>query len=229
MKTHNRIRNTVIAGTALASTAAIVPTVADASRDDRPVATYVVTVENLTPAGSQPFSPVGTVVHNRRVDVWSLGSPASAAVAAVAEDANLPIFAETYSKVAGVSSSTVGGAAPFGPGETITFEVEARRGEQLSLVTMLVNTNDAFTGLDGVRLGRRWQEFEVGAYDAGTEVNNELPGFIPGPAGGNAFVREPEAGVVAPHDGIIGVDGGIDPAVYDWNDPVARITIERQR
>ena len=228
MKTHNRIRNTIIAGAALASAAAIVPTVADASRDDRPVETYTVTVENLTPAGSQPFSPVGTVVHNRRVDVWSVGSPASAAVAAVAEDANLPIFASTYRKVAGVSSSTVGGAGPFGPGETITFEVQGRRGDRLSLVSMLVNTNDAFTGLDSVRLGRHSQELEVGAYDAGTEVNNEQPAYIPGPAGGSPFVRDPEAGLIAPHDGIIGVDGGIDPAVYDWNDPVARITIERQ-
>ena len=228
MKTHKRIRNTIIAGAALAGTAVIVPTVAGAGNDNRPVQTYTVTVENLTPAGSQPFSPVGTVVHNRRVDVWSVGSPASAAVAAVAEDANLPIFAGTYSKVAGVSSSTVGGAGPFGPGETISFEVEARHGDRLSLVSMLVNTNDAFTGLDSIRLGRHSQEFEVGAYDAGTEVNNELPAYIPGPAGGSPFVRDPEAGVVGPHHGIIGVEGGIDPAAYDWNDSVARITIERQ-
>lgn len=222
-----KIRTLAAAGVALASTAAIAPNAAQADRGDRPVETFVVTVENLTTEGSQPFSPVGTVVHNRGTDVWSVGSPASAAVAAVAEDANLPIFADTYEKVAGVSSSTVGGDGPFGPGQTISFRVEARRGERLSLVSMLVNTNDAFTGLDSVRLGRRWQEFEVGAYDAGTEVNNEDPAFIPGPAGGNPFVREPEAGVVAPHDGILGTDGGIDPAVYDWDDPVARITIER--
>ena len=222
-----KFRKFAIAGVALASTAAIVPTVADAGREDRPIETFVITVENLTPAGSQPFSPVGTVVHNRKVDVWSVGSPASAAVAAVAEDANLPVFAATYDRVAGVSSSTVGGDGPFGPGQSVTFEVQARRGDRLSLVSMLVNTNDAFTGLDSVRLGRRWQEFTVGAYDAGTEVNNESAGFIPGPAGGNPFVREPEAGLVAPHDGIVGVDGGIDPAVYDWDDPVAFITIER--
>ena len=224
-----KIRTLAITGAALASTAVIAPNVADAGRDNRPVETYLVTVENLTPAGSQPFSPVGTVVHDRRVDVWSVGSPASAAVAGIAEDASVPLFAETYSKVAGVSSATVGGDAPIPPGASLTFEVEGRRGDRLSLVSMLVNTNDAFTGVDSVRLGKRWQEFELGAYDAGTEANNELPGFIPGPAGGNAGVRDPEGGVIAPHDGILGVDGGIDADVYDWDDPVARITIERQR
>lgn len=121
------------------------------------------------------------------------------------------------------------GDGPFGPGQSETFEVKARRGDRLSLVSMLVNTNDAFTGLDSIRLGRRWQEFTVGAYDAGTEANNENAAFIPGPAGGNPFVREPEAGLVAPTDGLVGVEGGIDPEVYDWDGPVANITIERVR
>lgn len=222
------IRKLALAGAALATTAAIIPTAADAGRDNRPLETFVVTVENLTPAGSQPFSPVGTVVHTRKVDVWSLGSPASAAVAGIAEDAAVPLFVDTYDGVTGVSAALVGGDAPIPPGQTVTFEVEARRGDRLSLVSMLVNTNDAFTGLDSIRLGRRWQEFEVGAYDAGTEANNENAGFIPGPAGGNPGVRDPEGAVITPHQGIIGVDGGIDANVYDWNDPVARITIERE-
>ena len=68
--------------------------------------------------------------------------------------------------------------------------------------------------------------YEVGAYDAGTEVNNELGSHIPGPAGGNPFVRDPEGGVIAHHAGFQGV-GDLDPAEYGWSGPVARITIER--
>ena len=222
-------RKIALSAAALAGAAAFLPDAVDAGRHDRRTDTYVITVENLTPEGSQPFSPVGTVVHGRRTDVWSVGFPASAAVAAIAEDANLPIFVDTYAQTPGVSQAFVGGDAPIAPGSSVTFEVEAQRGDRLSLVSMLVNTNDAFTGLDSIRLGRRWQEFTVGAYDAGTEVNNENAGFIPGPAGGNPFVREPEGGVITPSDGIEGVDGGIDPEVYDWDDPVARITIERIR
>ena len=221
------IRRTLIAGLALASTAAIVPAAVDADNDRGPTSTYRITVENLTPAGSQPLSPVGTVVHNRRTDVWSVGYPATAAVAAIAEDAGLPVFVDTYGQTPGVDLATVGGAGAISPGESATFEIEARRGQRLSLVSMLVNTNDAFTGLDSIRLGRRWQEFEVGAYDAGTEVNNEDPAFIPGPVGGNGGVRDPEGGVIQPHAGIVGQPGGIDPDLYGWDDPVARITIER--
>ena len=120
----------------------------------------------------------------------------------------------------------VGGAAPFGPGATSTFEFDARRGAHVSLVSMLVNTNDAFTGLDSVRLGNGTQVYEVGAYDAGTEVNNENSSHIPGPVGNNPFVRDPEGGVIAHHEGILGV-GDTDPAIIGWEGPVARITIER--
>ncbi len=221
------IRRTFVAGLALASTAAIVPVAVDAGNGGGNTSTYHITVENLTPAGSQPLSPVGVVVHGQRTDVWSVGYPATAAVAAIAEDAGVPLFVDTYAQTPGVDLATVGGAGPIPPGQSATFEIEARRGQRLSLVSMLVNTNDAFTGLDAVRLGNGTHEYEVGAYDAGTEVNNELAAFIPGPVGGNGGVRDPEGDVIQPHAGIVGQPGGIDPALYDWDDPAARITIER--
>jgi len=56
-------------------------------------------------------------------------------------------------------------------------------------------------------------EFYLGAYDAGSGANNEDGAFIPGPAGGNPFVRDPEGSVVTMHPGIEGV-GALDPAVY---------------
>lgn len=213
-----------IAALAIAGGLAAVPAVADAGWGRHSTATYRVTIEN-TNSGFQPLSPAGVAIHSRWADVWSVGAPASAAVAAIAEDANLAIFVETYSGVAGVRSSEAS-PGPFGPGTEVSFEVEGRRNDRLSLVSMLVNTNDAFTGLDSVRLGNRPVELEVGAYDAGTEVNNELASHIPGPVGGNPFVRDPEGGVVTPHPGIVGQPGGIDPGTYDWDDPVARITIE---
>jgi len=207
-----------------ASSLAAVPFVASATGGgDHGVRTYQVTIEN-TASGFQPLSPGGVVIHRRRVDVWSTGSPATAAVAAVAEDANLPIFVGTYADAPGVRSALVGGDAPFGPGGSVTFEVEGKRNDRISIVSMLVNTNDAFTGIDSVRLGNREKVFEVGAYDAGTELNNELAGFIPGPAGNSPFVRSPEGAVITPHAGVQG-GGDLDPAVHGWEGPVATITI----
>ena len=51
---------------------------------------------------------------------------------------------------------------------------------------MLVNTNDAFTGLDSVQLRGKRSQLSRNAYDAGSERNNELKAFIPGPCCGNA-------------------------------------------
>ncbi|MEM9041393.1 MAG: spondin domain-containing protein [Actinomycetota bacterium] len=226
-----RLAALALAGATLAGGAVATTSVVDADghgyQPSGPTFTYRITVENHTDA--QPLSPVGTVIHDRRTDVWSRGEPASAAVAAIAEDAALPVFVDTYAQTPGVRSAFAGGGGPIGPGASASFEFEASPRDRVSLVSMLVNTNDAFTGLDSVRLGRQTQKFEVIAYDSGTEVNNENAGFIPGPVGGNAGVRDPEGNVITVHPGIVGVDGGIDPAVYDWDDPVATITIERIR
>ncbi len=214
----------MIAAVAVAGGLAAAPTVADADFGGR-TATYRVTIENIS-SGFQPLSPAGVAVHSRWTDVWSTGAPATNAVAAIAEDANGGVFAETYSQVHGVRQAFVGGAAPAGPGGTIEFEFDARRGDRVSLVSMLVNTNDAFTGLDAVRLRNGTNVYEVGAYDAGTEANNESASHIPGPVGGNAFVRDPEGGVIVPHPGVQG-GADLDPSVHGWEGPVARITIER--
>ena len=95
-----------------------------------------------------------------------------------------------------------------------------------SLVTMLVNTNDAFTGLDSLRLRGRGETRSTMAYDGGSEKNNELKSHIPGPCCGSAFVRDPEGALIRPHDGITGV-GQLTQALYDWDGPAARIAIER--
>jgi hypothetical protein len=219
-----KIRRT-IAALAVAGGLAAAPAVADADWGGGNTSRYRVTIENIS-TGFQPLSPSGAVVHSRWSDVWNTGSPATAAVAAVAEDANLPVFVGTYEQTPGVAQAFVGGAMPFGPGESSEFEFDARRGQRLSLVNMLVNTNDAFTGLDAVRLGKRTQVFEVGAYDAGTEANNESATHIPGPVGGNPFVRDPEGGVITKHAGVRG-GADLDPGVHGWEGPVARITIER--
>jgi hypothetical protein len=218
-----KIRRSITALAALGGLA-VAPAVVDAGQGEAS-ATYRVTVEN-TATGFQPLSPAGAVVHSRWADVWSTGAPANAAVAAVAEDANLPVFVGTYSQADGVSDAFVGGGGPIGPGGEFTFEFEASPGQRLSLVSMLVNTNDAFTGLDSVQLGGGTNVYEVGAYDAGTEANNESGSHIPGPVGGNPFVRDPEGALITHHAGVLG-GADLDPAVHGWDGPVARITVER--
>ncbi len=197
--------------------------------------TYEVTVTNLTPAGSQPLSPPLLVVHNRRADVWSTGGAASHVVANIAEDANNGPAEQLLGQVRGVKSVETGveegaaGPAPIPPGASQTYEIAARPHQRLSLLSMLVNTNDGFTGLDSVRIGRKYRSFEAPAYDAGSEANNQLMSHIPGPCCGNAFVRDPEGNLISMHAGIESGVGELDPAVYGWDGNVAKIEIERVR
>jgi hypothetical protein len=97
---------------------------------------------------------------------------------------------------------------------------------RLSVLTMLVNTNDALTGLDSLRLGGHGDTLRTRAYDAGSEANNEDAGFIPGPCCNHPFVRAPEGALIRMHAGITGV-GDLNPAVFGWTVPVARIAIVR--
>ena len=191
-----------------------------------------VTIQNLTPPGpgapgSQPLSPPLFVVHSNRADVWSVGGIASHVVAAVAEDAaNMP--AETaFGALRGVRSVFTGGGGPIPSGTSREYMVSTRgRFDRLSIVTMLVNTNDAFTGLDSLHLrGQRLVRMRM-AYDAGSEKNNELVAFIPGPCCNHPFVRDPEGALIRPHPGIAGT-GELSAALYGWTGAVARITVER--
>jgi hypothetical protein len=129
--------------------------------------------------------------------------------------------------VGGVASVATGAGGPIPSGQTRTFMVETSgRYDRLSLVSMLVNTNDAFTGLDALHLSGRGSSHLTMAYDAGSERNNELKAYIPGPCCGNPFVRDPEGALIGPHGGITGA-GELAPATYGWSGAAARITVER--
>jgi hypothetical protein len=204
----------------------------DADDDGPKTKLWRVTIQNLTPPGpgapgSQPLSPPLFVVHSSRADVWSVGEIASHGVAAIAEDADNSVLESALPHVDGVKSVATGAGGPIPSGAAGTYMVETSgKFNQLSVLTMLVNTNDAFTGLDSFRPRGRGARLETMAYDAGSERNNELKSHIPGPCCGNAFVRAPEGNLIRMHEGITG-RGQLDPAKYDWEEPAARITIER--
>ena len=127
-------------------------------------------------------------------------------------------------------------------GGTQSFTVYASPGtKQLTIASMLICTNDGFTGLDAKRLPRRVGQtvtYEAGAYDAGTELNTEdFDDLVPpcGPLTGvdsmgkGTGMSDPalaEGGVIKHHDGITGT-ADLVPAVHDWDDPVLEVSITR--
>lgn len=200
---------------------------------------YEVSIVNLTAA--QPFSPPAVIAHNGSYAPFELGAAASVAFENLAEGGSPTALLDEAGQNAAVIT-TVAAADPVGPGATatITFEVAADQQASLtvSIATMLVNTNDAFTGSSGVDISALAagdsMMFTTGSYDSGTEANSEAAGTIPGPAdGGEGFnaERDDVQDIITGHGGVVTADDGLSTSVLNqshrWDNPTARITIRR--
>lgn len=146
--------------------------------------------------------------------------------------------------VADVVVAAAGTPPPVLPGDAVTFSITAERGAKfVSFASMLICTNNGFTGLDTGRLPQQVGDavtFETNGYDAGTEINTEdFADIVPpcqalvgvssdDPGTGTSNPALTEGGVIRHHPGIRG-GVGLVPGIHGWADPVARITIERSK
>ncbi len=194
---------------------------------------YRVSITNLTKG--QPISPVLVATHNKNLDpLFTLGEPASDALAAVAEDADNGPLMEILDPVDNENvldlQTILFEGGPIPPGKTASVMIQVSgRSKMFSLVGMFVNTNDAFGALNGANLPRRGSSrYLVAVYDSGSEANNEDCGFIPGPACRNGGVRAEDGaeGYVYIHNGVHGIKD-LDPTMHDWRNPGALIVVER--
>ena len=190
--------------------------------------TYEVTITNITK--SQIFTPILTTAHSSRISLFQLGEPASEALATVAESGDTSKLAAALSASPRVFDiESVGGLIL--PGKSATVEISAPiRIRRFSMAGMLIPTNDAFVALNNITLPsiKRQRTYFARSYDAGSENNDELCASIPGPptlCNGEGVSADDGEGFVHIHSGIHGI-GDIEPAVYDWNDPVAKIVIK---
>ncbi len=202
---------------------------------------YSITVTNLT--AGQPFSPLAYSLHYSGFSPFTIGMPATIGIEKIAESgASDDYITEAMANPDVMLVDRATGLTL--PGETkilsVNLSVEMAKVDQLlfSLVNMLGNTNDAFSGANSVAIGALavGESFTLNAmsYDAGTEMNTESQATIPGPAGGGEgfnAVRDDIADQVTMHPGAVTLDDGkIDSTltqVHRWDNPVARITITR--
>lgn len=193
---------------------------------------YSVTVTNLT--ANQPFSPLALIAHNDAMTLFTVSEPASIALEKLAEGGD----ASDFSTIAGVTK-VINGPSVVAPGmsQTMVLSLSATEVANLSVATMLVNTNDAFTAINSFDLRtlavNRTVRFQMMAYDAGTEMNSESKGTIPGPVdGGEGFnATRDDVNRVYIHSGVISVDDGLDQSVlfasHRFDNPVMKINISR--
>jgi hypothetical protein len=214
--------------------------------------TYRVTIKNLT--SGQPLSPPVVATHRGDDQLFEVGEPASVGVREIAENgSNAPLRAFLEADPFGAISDFAESSVPLFPEDTpggaedpnppdfpdqVMLTVNAdRHARHLSVVTMLVCTNDGFTGVNSLKLPKagRTTTVKTNGYDAHTEVNDEdLAHIVPpcqliGVSSGEPGmdVSNPalaEGGVIAHHEGI---KGGSDlvPSVHGWDDPVAEIKV----
>ncbi len=203
------------------------------------MASFDVTVSNLTNA--QPLSPAAVIAHLDGYVLFSVGTPVTVGFEDMAEGGdNTALLAEADADA--MVMVTGSGAAPVGPAGSETVTVAMLESElpglRISVGTMLVNTNDAFTGLNAMSV----ESMAVGdvvsvlgvAYDAGTEADTEAAATIPGPAGsGEGFnaARDDQADRVSMHSGVVSQDDGFATSdlgeQHRFDNPVVQISIER--
>lgn len=207
--------------------------------------TYRVTFLNLT--GGQPYSPPVAVTHHKDLRVFEVGKFASDEVAAIAVDGDqIPLFnrlrgARGVAEVIDIGRPiTPRGIVRGAFTDSVTFDIMARPGDKLSFVTMLICSNDGFTGLDAVDLPNRGAAaYLLNAYDAGRENNTEQSQDIVDPCSGlgpvtldgdpdgnnDATVATHPRQRIRHHPGVQGI--GDLGNLHEWIGPVAVVVVVR--
>ncbi len=208
-------------------------------------AEFEVAVRNIT--SGQPFTPPLVATHNDNVDMFSVGYKASNGIQQIAENGNLGPLMDVLNgsgDVADVVVAVAGDPPPVMPGQTVKFTITTTPGKHyISFASMLICTNDGFTGVDSKMLPRNVGDYvssTLRGYDAGTEINTEdfadivppcqpLVGISSDDDGtGESNPALAENGVIKHHAGVKGGDDLV-PSVHGWSDPVGKVRVRRIR
>jgi hypothetical protein len=194
---------------------------------------YSITLTNLTYA--QPLSPIAVALHGD-TKMWEVGQAASVELEKLAEGGDNSDFISLATNMATTTSE-----GPVLPGSSVTLEVTTTESmaSYLTVATMLVNTNDAFSGLTGVDISTleldQEKSWRLNVYDAGTEKNNEASGTIPGPADGGVGydATRDDIDVVGYHSGVVSKDDGLSNSIltqaHRFDNPAVKLTITRTK
>lgn len=206
-------------------------------------------VEIHNPTRGLYYTPLLVTAHPSNMKLFEAGEAASSELQAMAEGGDImPLVTALDS--AGATTVANPAAGLLAPGETTTAIVNtnnATANTQLSIVAMLLPTNDGFLALNSLTVPTQpgTYTYNLSAYDAGTEANDELRGSgAPGQAGmpvpppldpvlgtnGTGAASNAE-GYVHIHRGNLGdtdTTGGksdIVSTLHRWLNPVTRVTV----
>ena len=193
------------------------------------------------------YTPILMSAHNDSMSLFSSGTAATPELQMMAEGGDISGLV-TLLEGANANNAANPASGLLAPGQSTTAMLSTDEGNgYLSIVTMLLPTNDGFAGVSGWKIPTEagTYTFNVNAYDAGTEANNEVingggaPGVLGIPAapgmdagtGGTGVTTEEANKTVHIHRGSLGDDdltagkSDLDNTVHRWLNPVARVTV----
>ena len=205
-----------------------------------------VTVEVLNLTQGMYFTPIAVVAHTPDTSLFEVGEAASPEIQEMAEGGSLAGLTTLGGSISAdiLAEPTAG---PLGPTAKVSGSFMTADGNSvLSVVAMILPSNDGFIGLDNWTIPTEAGTYTVylNAYDAGTEANDEIVGGgapgVPGmPAppfltlgtGGSGVTSTESNSMVHIHPGNIGDDSATDGAsdvtnsVHRWLNPIAKVTV----
>jgi hypothetical protein len=197
------------------------------------------------------FTPFLVVAHPDGTSLFTTGQPASANLQAMAEGGDLTgLVADAQALGATIAENPAGGLLAPATSTNVDLDTDGTSNTLLSLVAMLLPTNDAFTGLNSVSIPTSpgTYVFDIPAYDAGTEANDELitgggapgvagipadPGGLAGTGGTGAAGADANPNVHIHRNTLGDTDGAAGPSdldsrVHRWLNPVVRVVLTVQ-
>lgn len=203
-------------------------------------------VKILNMTGGSYFTPLLAAVHPESAKLFHPGNAASPALQAMAEGGDVAMLS-SHLNAAGSNVNTDPANGLLAPGQsTMTTLTSTTSNDHLSIVAMILPTNDGFVAVNGWKIPQTPGTYHVhaNAYDAGTEGNDEIvngagaPGAagIPADPGGHAGsaatgINAPAEGFVHIHRGVLGdtdANGGVSDLVstrHRWLNPVATVVV----
>lgn len=195
-----------------------------------PPAVATITVINL--AKGQILTPAVFYTHSPEAPpLFEPGKPASVELASLAETGSTGGLMNRL-RAEGPTVLSVERLSRFiRPGNSASIDIRFDADHRLvSSASMIEMTNDGFISLVSAEIPCEGvKTYLLAGWDAGSEANSELCAHVPAPCPtprrpGTCSVRGEER-FVHVHGGVHGC-GGFPPEIYDWRNPIAKITIQ---
>lgn len=194
------------------------------------------------------FTPFLVAAHPDGTSLFAAGQPASASLQAMAEGGDISgLVTDVQGLGATFAENPANGLLPPAMSADVDLNTDGTSNVLLSIVAMLLPTNDAFAGLNSVTIPTQpgTYVFDVPAYDAGTEANDELitgggasgapgipadPGGLTGTGGTGAAAADANANIHIHRNTLGDTDANagisdLDSTIHRWLNPVVRVVV----